>query len=75
MEEHKNYKNGDRVSAVTQLNNFCRVFELPQTFSEAYCFSGGIPTVFIMVDWFNPIPASDVSDNKIKPWSESMCQV
>jgi len=41
---------------VTGFNNFCRVFELPAEFSNGYCFGGGIPTLFKMVDWFNPIP-------------------
>ena len=36
-------------------NNFCRVFELPERFSSAFCFGGGIPTNFQMVDWFNPV--------------------
>lgn len=37
-------------------NNFCRVFELPSKFSSDFCFGGGIPTNFQMVDWFNPVP-------------------
>jgi len=37
-------------------NNFCRVFELPAQFSSEFCFGGGIPTNFQMVDWFNPVP-------------------
>ena len=37
-------------------NNFCRVFEMPAQFSSEFCFGGGIPTNFQMVDWFNPIP-------------------
>jgi len=37
-------------------NNFCRVFELPKEFSSDFCFGGGIPTNFNMVDWFNPVP-------------------
>lgn len=41
---------------VTGFNNFCRVFELPIKFSNEYCFGGGIPTNFNMVDWFNPVP-------------------
>ena len=36
-------------------NNFCRVFELPEQFSSDYCFGGGIPTTFTMVDWFHPV--------------------
>lgn len=41
---------------VTGYNNFCRVFQLPNEFPKGYCFSGGLPTTFIMVDWFNPVP-------------------
>ncbi|HZF69381.1 hypothetical protein [Sulfuricurvum sp.] len=40
---------------VDSWNNFCRVFELPNEFSSEYCFGGGIPTNFQMVDWFCPI--------------------
>ena len=36
-------------------NNFCRVFELPDVFSSDYCFHGGIPTNFQMMDWFCPV--------------------
>lgn len=36
-------------------NNFCRVFELPIKYSSEFCFGGGIPTNFQMVDWFNPV--------------------
>lgn len=36
-------------------NNFCRVFELPLNFPSDFCFNGGIPVQFKMVDWFNPI--------------------
>ena len=36
-------------------NNFCRVFEIPERYPNEYCFGGGIPVNFEMVDWFNPI--------------------
>lgn len=36
-------------------NNFCRVFELPENYPSDYCFGGGIPVTFKMVDWFNPV--------------------
>lgn len=36
-------------------NNFCWVFELPDKFPNDYCFDGGIPVLWQMVDWFNPI--------------------
>ena len=37
-------------------NNFCRIFELPETYPKEYCFGGGHPVSFQMVDWFNPVP-------------------
>jgi len=37
-------------------NNFCTVFEIPEKFPSEYCFSGGHPVTFQMVDWFNPVP-------------------
>lgn len=37
-------------------NNFCRIFELPENYPEEYCFGGGVPVVFQMIDWFNPVP-------------------
>lgn len=40
-------------------NNFCRVFELPDKLKSEYCFGGGIPTNFQMVDWFCPILGLD----------------
>lgn len=36
-------------------NNFCRVFELPDEYPEGYCFDGGHPVNFQLVDWFNPV--------------------
>ena len=41
---------------VTDDNNFCRIFMLPREFSSEYCFGGGIPTNFQMVNWLNPLP-------------------
>jgi len=37
-------------------NNFCRVFELPELYPSGFCFGGGHPVSFQMVDWFNPVP-------------------
>lgn len=36
-------------------NNFCRVFELPLDYPRDFCFGGGHPVNFQMVDWFNPV--------------------
>jgi hypothetical protein len=40
---------------VNGFNNFCRVFQLPQSYPKGYCFGDGLPTTFVMVDWFNPV--------------------
>lgn len=45
-----------RKHKVDGWNNFCRVFELPERFPSDFCFGGGIPVNFQMVDWFNPVP-------------------
>lgn len=55
---------------VTQDNNFCRVFELPLTFPESFCFGGGFPVSFQLIDWFNPIPLGDMIFGTTKPWEE-----
>ena len=36
-------------------NNFMRIFQLPDSYPRDYCFGGGIPVTFNMVDWFNPV--------------------
>ncbi len=44
-------------------NNFCRVFELPEEYPKEYCFNGGHPVNFQLVDWFYPttVPQAAVS--------------
>ena len=37
-------------------SNFCRVFEVPEQYPQGYCFDGGKPVSFLMIDWFNPVP-------------------
>ena len=32
---------------------FVRVFRCPMRYPETFCFGGGVPVEFIMVDWFN----------------------
>lgn len=53
-------------------NNFCRVFELPTEFSSDFCFGGGVPTNFQMVDWFNPVPDIDRPAVSKKVWTEKV---
>lgn len=38
---------------ITDATNFLRVFQLPDELPEGYCFGGGCPSEFVMVDWFN----------------------
>jgi hypothetical protein len=40
---------------ITPANNFMRIFRVPIEFPSAFCFGGGIPIEFQMVDWFNPV--------------------
>lgn len=53
-------------------NNFCRVFELPKTYSSNFCFGDGIATNFQMQDWFNPV--SDLPQPAVskKFWEENV---
>ena len=32
-----------------------RIFQVPVEYPMEYCFEGGKPASFLMVDWFNPI--------------------
>ena len=50
----------------TKNDNFCRVFELPTYYPEGFCFNGGLPVTFKMVDWFYPVP-DDMQD---KTWED-----
>lgn len=52
--------------------NFCRVFELPTSYSEGFCFGGGKPVMMKMVDWFNPWPLHYAWEGKqeVETWAE-----
>lgn len=60
---------------ITDSNNFCRVFELPEQYPEGYCFGGGHYVDFKMVDWFQPLPREALLGKNIMPWSEYVCVV
>ena len=53
-------------------NNFCRVFELPNKFPNTYCFGGGVPVGFKMVDWFNPVSGLDSPAVSKEVWKEKV---
>jgi hypothetical protein len=56
------------VNKITRDKNFIRIFEIPDKISSAFCFSGGIPVTFLMVDWFYPIPQDDF-ETGLKDWN------
>ena len=41
---------------ITEATNFLRVFCLPDKLPSDYCFGGGHPSIFTVIDWFNAIP-------------------
>ena len=50
---------------ITEKNNFMRIFRVPNDFPSGFCFGGGHPVNFQIVDWFNPIPQEELWDNSI----------
>lgn len=58
---------------VTEMNNFARVFRLPSGYPEGFCFGGGYPVNFQLVDWLNPVPTlTDVCPEISLPGSDGM---
>ena len=51
---------------VTERNNFMRIFRIPNQFPSDFCFGGGHPVNFQIVDWFNPIPQEELLSGKAK---------
>ena len=56
---------------ITGATNFLRVFRLPQEFPSEYCFGGGHPATFVLVDWFNAFPPTDFWEEKVKKFNSS----
>lgn len=55
---------------ITHDTNFCRVFEMPESYPAGFCFSGARPVEVQMVDWFKPIFVDDIDSGEFKTWSE-----
>ena len=58
--------------------NFCYIFELPEKYPEGFCFGGGRPVNFQMVDWFQPWPSKMIEDiHGIRPkdWDEVVQEI
>ena len=56
-------------------NNFCRVFLLPESYPEEFCFGGGHPVNFLMVDWFNPVPDIGQPAVSKEVWREKVGEI
>lgn len=39
---------------ITANTNFIRIFRMPKKYPEGFCFAGGNPITFLLIDWFNP---------------------
>lgn len=59
---------------ITYATNFLRVFRVPDDFPSDYCFAGGHPVKFVMVDWFNAFSEHDFWNNQIKTFDETDVQ-
>ena len=59
-----------KQTQVTEKNNFMRIFRIPNQFPSDFCFGGGHPVNFQIVDWFNPIPQEELWSGKTKTLSE-----
>lgn len=40
------------MNAFKQDGPFVQVYRLPEKLTNGYCFGGGVPIVFVNVDWF-----------------------
>ena len=56
-------------------NNFCRVFELPNEYPKDFCFGGGIPVMFKMVDWFNPVEEVTIAGVTKEVWRKKVGEI
>lgn len=56
-------------------NNFCRVFELPEKYPNDYCFGGGHPVNFQMVDWFQPVAGIGNPAVSKEVWRENVGKI
>ncbi len=57
---------------VDMWNNFCRVFELPENYPQDFCFDGGLPVNFQMVDWFDPVQGVGRAVVTKEVWEETI---
>lgn len=63
-------ESGKMKFKITYATNFLRVFRLPDELPTDYCFGGGHPAIFVMVDWFNPFPQQDFWNGETKKFNQ-----
>ena len=56
-------------------NNFCRVFQLPNSYPQGFCFHGGLAVNFQMLDWFNPITNLPVPSVSKDTWKKKIGEI
>jgi len=56
-------------------NNFCRVFEMPVEYPTGFCFGGGKPVNFQMVDWFEPVSGLPQPAVSKKIWEDNVGEI
>ena len=55
---------------VTDATNFLRVLRLPKEFPSDYCFGGGHPATFLLIDWFNAFSPQDFWEENVKEFPD-----
>ena len=63
------------IYSVDGWNNFCRVFEIPESYPKGYWFDAGKPVNFVMVAWFNPISDVDQITVSKEVWQEKVGEI
>lgn len=56
-------------------NNFCRVFELPESYPSGFCHGGGHSVNFQMVDWFYPCPDINQAGVSKEVWRKEVGEI
>ena len=74
-EQDKQPEAARQIYAVDGWNNFCRVFRLPESFPDGYCFEGSRKTTFAMVDWFNPVPEVAITAVSKQVWEQEVGRI
>jgi hypothetical protein len=50
----------ERSFTISEETNFVRIFRLPLSYPRGFCFGGGYPVNFQLVDCFNPFSTQEI---------------